>query len=113
MCVKKLKDDDIQCDKLVLKNGKSMRWVDGPRGHKVYKFESTVNAVAAETPEDSRSLALNSEFDIQTDGSRRSAGSEAGQPDLQELLECHGIRLDGVDPDGQDRNHAVACGATM
>ena len=87
VCVKKLKDDDIQCDKLVLKNGKSMRWVDGPRGHKVYKFESTVNAVAAETPEDSGSLALNSEFDIQTDGSRRSAGSEAGQPDLQELLE--------------------------
>eukprot|EP01048_Picozoa_sp_COSAG05_P016979 COSAG05_NODE_2258_length_3325_cov_4.958153_2_plen_109_part_00 len=47
VCVKKLKDDDIQCDKLVLKNGKSMRWVDGPRGHKVYKFESTVNAVAS------------------------------------------------------------------
>ena len=54
---------------------------------RLYKFESTVNAVAAETPEDSGSLALNSEFDIQTDGSRRSAGSEAGQPDLQELLE--------------------------
>ena len=26
---------------------------------------------------------------------------------------CHGIRLDGVDPDGQDHDHAVACGVTM
>lgn len=47
VCVKKLKDDDIQCDKLVLKNGKSMRWVDGPRGHKVYKFEAPTDRMGA------------------------------------------------------------------
>ena len=26
---------------------------------------------------------------------------------------CHGIDLDGVDPDGQDHDHAVPCGVTM
>ena len=58
VCMKKLKDDTIQCDKLTLKNGKAMTFVDGPRGYKVFKFEDSANAVTTETQEDAESLPL-------------------------------------------------------
>ena len=91
VCMKKLKDDAIQCDKLILKNGKTMTFVDGSRGYKVFKFEDSANAVTTETQEDAESLpgsvAPTSEFDIQTEGSRRSAGNVSEQPSLQDLLE--------------------------
>ena len=91
VCMKNLKDDAIQCDKLILKNGKTMTFVDGSRDYKVFKFEDSANAVTTETQEDAESLpgsvAPTSEFDIQTEGSRRSAGNVSEQPSLQDLLE--------------------------
>ena len=96
-CVQKLKDANIQCNKLVLKNGKSMSWIDGPRGYKQYKFENEANAVITDQQNDRKyeaeSQASSTEFDLQTDSSRRVSDSDAWtktcepKPSLQQLLD--------------------------
>ena len=96
-CARQLKDDSIQCNKLKLKNGKSMSWVDHPtRNHKMYKFESEANSVTTNQQNDRKHeaepQASSTGLDLQTDGSRRSSDSDAWtkaveKPTLQQLLD--------------------------